>query len=757
MIRGLIFISLLFHCTVAKRHGSPQTAAPAVPARKWPTLSGNQPLVIGRGGLSGLFPEGSQLAIQMGQSFSVPNMGFLCNLQMSKDGAGVCMSDIKLDNATNIAAFDPDGQKTINFYGKQLTGWFTVSYTADVLYQKLTISQSIFSRPEQYDGIFSIASPDSVQGYNIAIFWLNVQYEAFYAQLGIKVVDYVLDTLSAMKVDFLSSAEIGFLKTFNGLVKKTTTKVIFQFLAATDIEPTTKQTYGTIVKDLAAIKSYASGIMVPKDYIWPVKPDKYLGPPSTLVADAHKLGLEVYVYGFANDIISNYNYSYDPSMEYLQFISNTDSVDGFITDFPSTASEAVACLSNNNKQNKGPSLVISHNGAAGIYPGSTDLAYQQAIDDGADIVDCSVQMTKDGVAFCMGSAELMASTTAMTKFLPLTSSVPEIQSQKGIFSFDLTWSEIQTLRPQMVSPFADNTGNFLRNPAYKNSGNFVTLAEFLEFAKAKAPVGILIDIQNAAYLASNKGLDIVGSVSAALSNATLDKNSTKQVLIQSSDTAVLAKFKDNPSYKKVYLIEDVIGDVPKQTVDEIKKYADTVNLPKTSIIRVSNFFTTDITNVVREMKAANLTVFAHLMKNEYSTLPFDYVADPLLEIGTFFQVVKVDGIVTDFPGSANRFLRSACSDSVPSTPGGFTFVQVNPGDLLNSLDPSVKPPAGSPRPALEVSEVVEPPLPAAISPPKADAPTAAAPAAPSSHSAAWTNAASLGVTLAASILVIGAL
>lgn len=144
-----------------------------------------------------------------------------------------------------------------------------------------------------------------------------------------------------MKVDYLSSPEIGFLKTISGLVKNTPTKVIFQFLATTDIEPTTKQTYGTILKNLAAIKSYASGIMVPKDYILPVKTDKYLGLPSTLVADAHKLGLEVYVYGFANDIISNYNYSYDPSMEYLQYISNSGSVDGFITDFPSTASEAV--------------------------------------------------------------------------------------------------------------------------------------------------------------------------------------------------------------------------------------------------------------------------------------------------------------------------------------------------------------------------------------------------------------------------------
>lgn len=148
----------------------------------------------------------------------------------------------------------------------------------------------------------------------------------------------------------------------------------------------------------------------------------------------------------------------------------------------------------------------------------------------------------------------------------------------------------------------------------------------------------------------------MGFVSTALGNATLDKNSTKQVLIQSADTAVLAKFQDNPSYKKVYLIEEKIGDAPKQTVTEIKKYAQVVNLPKTSIIRVSQFFTTDMTNIVKEMKDANLTVFVHLLKNEYTALPFDYIADPLTEIATFTQVAKVDGIITEFPATASRYM-----------------------------------------------------------------------------------------------------
>lgn len=55
-------------------------------------------------------------------------------------------------------------------------------------------------------------------------------------------------------------------------------------------------------------------------------------------------------------------------------------------------------------------------------------------------------MTKDGIAFCANFADLIAETTAMTKFMARSSNVPEIQPKSGIFSFDLTWSEIQTLK-----------------------------------------------------------------------------------------------------------------------------------------------------------------------------------------------------------------------------------------------------------------------------------------------------------------------
>ena len=91
-------------------------------------------------------------------------------------------------------------------------------------------------------------------------------------------------------------------------------------------------------------------------------------------------------------------------------------------------------------------MVISHDGASGDYPGGTDVAYQKAIQDGADVIDCNVQMSKDGVPFCLSSTNLMNNTLiGQTEFRSLLSTVREIQPAPGIFSFSLNWTDIQGL------------------------------------------------------------------------------------------------------------------------------------------------------------------------------------------------------------------------------------------------------------------------------------------------------------------------
>jgi glycerophosphoryl diester phosphodiesterase len=113
--------------------------------------------------------------------------------------------------------------------------------------------------------------------------------------------------------------------------------------------------------------------------------------------------------------------------------------------FVSLLSSSFVLIPRTNVEDTRP-LIITHNGASGVYAGCTDLAYKQAIKDGADIIDCAVQMSKDGVVFCMHSADLSSQTTAATAFVSKSSTVHEIQNKSGIFSFDLSWSEIQTLK-----------------------------------------------------------------------------------------------------------------------------------------------------------------------------------------------------------------------------------------------------------------------------------------------------------------------
>ena len=95
-------------------------------------------------------------------------------------------------------------------------------------------------------------------------------------------------------------------------------------------------------------------------------------------------------------------------------------------------------------------LVISKNGASGDYPGCTDLSYTKAIDDLVDVLDCPVQLAKDGTPFCMSSINLIDSTTvAQSSFSNLTRSIPAIKSGSGIFTFSLTWNQIQSLQRKL--------------------------------------------------------------------------------------------------------------------------------------------------------------------------------------------------------------------------------------------------------------------------------------------------------------------
>lgn len=683
----------------------------------WKTLNGNVPLVIARGGLSGIFPDYTTNAYEVAINNSLPMVVLFCDVQLTKDGKGICRTDLRLDNSTDIAELFENQQNTYIVNGKNITGWFSVDFTFEQILSKVSAKQSFQSRPDKFDGL-ALLPVEGVDSLGPSALWLNVQYSMFFEGHKLSMIQYMISTAKSVVLDYISSPEVEFLRKLKLGLRRSNSKLVLRFLDKGDIEPSTNQTYGILLKNLTFVKSFASGILVPKNYIWPLGDSLYLQTPTTLVQDAHKAGLEVYASDFANDEYAmSYNYSYDPVREYLQFLDYTDfAVDGVLTDFSVTASEAIACYAHGRKMlsslGSGKPLIISHNGASGDFPGCTDFAYQSAIQDGADYIDCSVQMTKDGVPICREAPDLSASTNVLSvsSFYPARQrTVSDIQADKGIFTFDLTWKEIQGLKPQIYSPFGSDGYDLLRNPANMYQGKFMTLSDFLELGKGEANVGILLDIQHARYLASKRGFDVTSAVVGALKKAGYD-NMTERVLIQSDDSAVLRKLRQNTTgYKLVYQIVDSNVTVPDSTIKEIKEFADTVTLSRNAILPSSESFLMNDTDIVSRMHLHNLTVFVFRLRNEFSSLAFDYLADPTMEINTFVNVAKVDGLITDFPATARAYMNNACLH--PRRKSDYSTFLVEPGALLAAMPPS-RLPLLAPAPTLV--DVIDPPLPSAV-------------------------------------------
>ncbi|KAK1306015.1 putative glycerophosphoryl diester phosphodiesterase 1 [Acorus calamus] len=715
----LLFLILLAPVLVtAQRSNSSQ----------WLTSSGNAPIVIAKGGFSGQFPDSSFMSYQLALNTSLPDTVLWCDVHLTKDGNGICLPNILLNNSTDITSFYPKVKKTYLVNGVAMEGWFSKDFTLNDLVN-VSLTQGIYSRSEKFDSIYAILAVSDVAKLKPPGIWLNIQYAMFYAQQNLSMISFLSSASRTSVINYVSSPEVGFLRSVASTFNRNNTKLVFRFLESDAIEPSTNQSYASLLKNLTFIKTFASGILVPKYYIWPVSPTLYLEPHTSVVTDARKAGLEIYASEFANDVHFPYNYSYDPIAEYLSFIDNTEfSVDGVLSDFPITPSAAIDCFSHTNETTYGQVLVISNNGASGVYPGCTDLSYIQAVDDRADIIDCNVQVTSDQVPICLSSIDLLSGTTVaqVPPFSSRTSTVPKIQTDAGIFTFNFTWDEIQKLSPEISNPLYNF--RLLRNPAYKNAGKFWSLSKFLNYAKDKSLVGVMLKIENAAYLASQQGIDVVDIVITALNDAGYNNQTGLQVFIQSNERAVLVRFKQKQlKHKLVYVVDEQIRDATKEAIDDIQSFADAVVINKQSIYPTNLAFIIEQTNVVQKLKSANLTVYAYLFRNEYVSQAWDFLSDPTVELNTFVQGAQIDGVITDFPKTAVAYKKNKCLSS-NNPPSYMKPVQV--GNLLRLIPPFAEPPAEAPNPVLTDADVTEPPLPPVSARPGTNGGTGNTPLAP---------------------------
>jgi glycerophosphoryl diester phosphodiesterase len=366
-------------------------AAPAA-AQQFKTLDGKPPLVIGHRGASGYLPEHTlesyKLAIEQGADFIEPD------LVMTKDGHLIARHEPMLSGTTDVAdrpEFASRKRKLL-VDGVETNDWFAGDFTIDEI-RTLRARQAMKERDQSNNGkfyiptfpeIIALAKAETVRtGRTIGVY-PETKHPTFHNAIGLPLEPSLVGALNAAGWTtkdapvFIQSFEVSNLK----FLRRLTNVRLVQLVDADDVDANggmvltapfdkpydfvitgDKRSFADLVtkEGLKDIKTYADGVGPWKPYIMSAKytlgtdgkpvdlnkdgkideQDRVLLPPSSVVADAHAVGLFVHTWTFRSEprrLASDFKG--DAMAEYKAFYQL--GVDGLFSDFPDVAVKARA-------------------------------------------------------------------------------------------------------------------------------------------------------------------------------------------------------------------------------------------------------------------------------------------------------------------------------------------------------------------------------------------------------------------------------
>ena len=342
-------------------------------------------------------------------------------------------------------------------------------------------------------------------------------------------------------------------------------------------------------------------------------------------------------------------------------------------------------------QNPGPQwpagiAVTGHRGASALRPEHTLAAYQQAINDGADIIEPDLVATKDGVLVARHENDLSGTTNVATisafaarKATKLIDGVPVT----GWFTEDFTLAELKTLRAKERIP-----ANRPANVAYDGQFEVPTLQEVIDLVKKESlsrnkVIGIYPETKHPTYFKAI-GLPLEKRLVDQLV-ASGYRGKAAAVFIQSFEVANLKELRGMTEMRIVQLIDnpknapapngavrnapyDFVASGSKRTyadlvtpagLKEIALYADVVSPYKEVIIpRTAANELGAATSFVTDAKAAGLKVHTWTLRPENPFLPVSLrrpdISSPsqrgnaVAEIDAYLKA-GIDGFFTDDP------------------------------------------------------------------------------------------------------------
>ncbi|MGW1806711.1 glycerophosphodiester phosphodiesterase [Streptomyces sp. NPDC002078] len=281
------------------------------------------PAIIGHRGASGYRPEhtfGSyNLALDLGAD--VVEAG---DLVPTKDGHLVCRHEPEIGGTTDVASHPEfaDRKTTKTLDGVATTGWFTEDFTLAELKTLRAVERIPANRPHNtlYNGRWEIPTFEEVlkwqdeqtrkRGKQVWIY-PETKHPTYFRKLGLGLEERVAKLLRKYGKDgrnspvILQSFEPSSIQKLNQLVDNPLVVLLssaasrpYDFVEAGD-----PRTVADLItpKGLREIAGYAQGIGPTLDLIIPKDANGNLTQPTTLVSDAHKVGLVLHPYTMRNE------------------------------------------------------------------------------------------------------------------------------------------------------------------------------------------------------------------------------------------------------------------------------------------------------------------------------------------------------------------------------------------------------------------------------------------------------------------------
>jgi glycerophosphoryl diester phosphodiesterase len=325
--------------------------------------------VVGHRGASGYRPEHTlaayETAINQCADYIEPDV------VSTKDGVLVARHENEISGTTNVAARPEfaDRRTTKTIDGTSITGWFTEDFTLAELRTLRAKERLPQVRPQNtpFDGLYLVPTLDEVldlarnsrtcDGAPVGVY-PETKHPTYFDSIGLSLEEPLVRELRRNGFDradapvIVQSFEVGNLQELDELTDVRLGQLIsssgapYDFVA--DGDP---RTYADMVtkSGLREIASYADGIGAEKNVLIPRNADGTLAAPSTVIRDAHRVGLDVHTWTFRREnqfMPTEFRSSNDPNGigdlvgEIRVFLEA--GLDGFFTDNPDLGDAAVS-------------------------------------------------------------------------------------------------------------------------------------------------------------------------------------------------------------------------------------------------------------------------------------------------------------------------------------------------------------------------------------------------------------------------------